>query len=533
MTNHYEPTEKFVKSQVQLRPGDPPLIKFWKISKFFPQIIANNKIDLDIFPGEIHAIIGENGAGKSTLMNILSGIYQPDEGEIIVNGYGHHFASPQEAISIGIGMVHQHFKLVQAFTVAENIYFGEKTKRVFISQKMMRQRLEILFDQFGFYVNPDAIISDLSAGEQQRVEILRALSRKAQILILDEPTSVLTPKEIKQLFVSLSKFRQHGNAVIFITHKLEEVLQFSDTVSVLRHGQKIGTYKTEKCTAQFLANKMIENDRKSISSTLTKSKNLYQEQSPFIHLSNVSVKNSQKVTTLKNIDLDVYPGEILGIAGVVGNGQRELSQIITGMTKPSSGKIFLKNTEITKPHPKIFAKAGIGHIPEDRLKTALMSHLDISHNLLMRTYFKEPVGSSFFYSPRKAYQKALNMIKNSQIHIHDMSSQINNLSGGTQQKLVSYREKEITTSLLVAVYPSRGLDIGSITQMQEYFFKLREQNIAVLLFSEDLDEILTLSDRVGVLCNGELMGVMDANKITQEQLSLWIGGKKIDPLQSQ
>ncbi|MDI2089974.1 ABC transporter ATP-binding protein [Commensalibacter oyaizuii] len=526
-----ENDERFVQSEVRIRPGDPPLIKFWKISKYFPEVIANNKIDLDIFPGEIHAIIGENGAGKSTLMNILNGIYQPDEGEIIVDGYGYHLASPQDAMAIGIGMVHQHFKLVPAFTVAENIYFGEKTKRIFISKKEMRQRMNLLFDQYGFYVDPDAMVSDLSAGEQQRVEILRALSRRARILILDEPTAVLTPKEVEQLFISLSKFRRHGNAVIFITHKLDEVLRFSDTVSVLRQGCKIGTYATKTCNAQFLASKMIDGDvgfHNENNIAFLKTKDRDPNIPPLMRLSNVSVINDQKIATLKNIDLEVYPGEILGIAGVVGNGQRELSQVVTGLTKPYTGQIFIHGLEVKKPNPKIFSSVGIGHIPEDRLKTALMSHLDISHNLLMRTYFKKPVGKSFLYSPRQAYQKACNMVRDSKISIHGMSFQISNLSGGTQQKLVSYREKEITTCLLVAVYPSRGLDIGSIKEMQEYFFKLRQRNISVLLFSEDLEELLNLSDRVGVLCHGQLMGVKAASQVTKEQLSLWIGGHAID-----
>lgn len=317
---------KFKNSNTNLSPGDPPLIKFWKISKFFPGIIANNQIEIDIFPGEIHAIIGENGAGKSTLMNILNGLYQPDEGEIIIDGYGCYFSSPQDAITAGIGMVHQHFKLIPTFTVAENLYLTQNHKKTFLPLKSFKKQVHTLIEQFKFNIDPDTIVSDLSIGQQQQVEILKALSQNPRLLVLDEPTAILTPQETYNLFIFLSEFRQNGNAVIFTSHKLDEIIQFSNTVSILRKGQKIATYKTQNCDKALLTKSMMGD---AFSPTNLIKKTTLPSPDPFLQLINISFKNSQNIFALQNITFNIYPGEIIGIAGITGNGQRELSQIVT------------------------------------------------------------------------------------------------------------------------------------------------------------------------------------------------------------
>lgn len=518
-------TREFKQSNTLLRPGDPPLVKFWKVSKFFPGLIANNQIELDVFPGEIHAVIGENGAGKSTLMNILNGIYHPDEGELVMDGYGHYFSSPHDAIAAGIGMVHQHFKLVRTFTVTENLKLAENGKSILFSRKQLREQILELAKRFGFRIDPDTLVSNLSIGEQQQVEILKALFQPTRILVLDEPTAILTPQESQNLFVFLSEFRQNGNAVLFTSHKLDEVLQFSDTVSILRNGQKIATYKTRDCNAALLAQMMTGHTPSEVQ--LKRSATPPFTSTPFLHLSEVSVTNSQNLHMLHNITLSLYPGEIVGIAGITGNGQVELSHIVTGMLKPSAGTVLLNDRPIKKTSPKLFSRAGIGHISEERLHTSLDAQLNICQNLIMRSYDRPPIGNRFLFSPHRAYQKAIQIVKQSQAKLNKITDPVTSLSGGNQQKLVIFREMEITTSLLVAVYPSRGLDIRSIQQLHDCFLKLRQKNIGILLFSEDLDELLALSDRIGVLFQGKLMDMLPVKQATKEILGSLMGGHPI------
>ncbi|QNT79343.1 ABC transporter ATP-binding protein [Entomobacter blattae] len=502
-------------------PGTPPLVKLMGISKYFPGVIANEAIEIDIWPGEIHALVGENGAGKSTLMNILTGLYQPDRGEIIIDGYGQVFTSPQDAIHHGIGMVHQHFKLVEAFSVADNIHLAWEQTPFFLSRKAMIKRTAQLAEKYKFPVNPTAQVKNLSAGEQQRVEILRVLSRNARVLILDEPTAVLTAQETEDLFFALRTLREQGKAVVVISHKLNEVMTLCDRVSVLRNGRKIATHLTEDCNEKMLATLMVGHEvarpvRQEITAVEIKSNN------PVLSFKNVSVGGQ---VPLDACSFDIYAGEILGIAGVIGNGQKELSELASGMIAPCSGEVEIEGRRITQFTPDGFAAAGIGHIPEDRLHTALALELSVVDNLMVRKYRLSPIGYGIVYNPKEAFKQAQAFIKAAHVALKDSFTRIGNLSGGNQQRLIAQREIAQARKLLVAAYPNRGLDIKAIEDMQHLIRGLRDQGVAILLFSEDIDELLALSDRVGVLFHGKLMGIQPASQLSREALGLMMGGQ--------
>ncbi|MBB2200385.1 ABC transporter ATP-binding protein [Gluconacetobacter tumulisoli] len=506
-------------------PGTPPILQLMGISKYFPGVIANADVSLDVRPGEIHALLGENGAGKSTLMNIVTGIYQPDAGEIVLDGYAQRLASPQEAIRAGIGMVHQHFKLVQAFTVAENIHLGWRDTPPRASTRVLEARTRALSERFGFAVRPDARIADLSAGEQQRVEILRVLARQARLLILDEPTAVLTPTEARDLFRALQVFRAQGNAVILISHKLDEVMDISDRISILRGGRKIGTFATADCTPAMLARTMVGRDivRRDLRARPPGAAPVAAR--PALGLRHVTTRDERGIETLRDVTLDLHGGEILGIAGVAGNGQRELTQVLTGLLAPDAGDILLDGVPVATPDPAHFARAGIGHIPEDRLRSGLAPSLDIADNMALREYDRPPIGGRGGYAPRAAQALARQIADAAAVRIPDYAMPIRNLSGGNQQRLVARREIRIADRILVAAYPSRGLDIGAIATVLGYLTDLRDRGVAIVLVSEDLEELLNVADRIGILFQGRLMATIDAATADMETIGLLMGGR--------
>ncbi|MVA69476.1 ATP-binding cassette domain-containing protein [Agrobacterium vitis] len=509
--------------------GAAPLVQLKGIAKYFPGVIANRDVDLEVMPGEIHALLGENGAGKSTLMNILTGIYQPDAGEIIIDGYARQFTGPQQAIAAGIGMIHQHFKLVNAFTVAENIHLGWSETPRRASALVLEERTAALAARFNLQVKPSARITELSTGEQQRVEILRVLARKARVLILDEPTAVLTPLEARELFKALRDFVSTGNAVIFISHKLDEVLEISDRVTILRGGQKVGTELSADCSPAKLARLMVGRDIVLADMRGRPQGAAALSSAPVMRVSTVTALDDSGRQALHDISLDLRAGEILGIAGVAGNGQRELSQVLTGTRPIASGSIEIDGEAVGQANAADFVRRGIGHIPEDRLQSGLAPGLSITVNAVMREYGKPPVTVGGLFRPSAAKALARSIASVAEVTIPDFAMPIRNLSGGNQQRLVARREMRIATKILVAAYPSRGLDVGAINTMLRYIVDLRNAGAGILLISEELEELLNLSDRIAVLYEGRIMGIVENDSTDIEQIGLMMGGRQLQP----
>lgn len=508
-------------------PGTAPLVHLKGIAKYFPGVAANQDVDLEVLPGEIHALLGENGAGKSTLMNILTGIYQPDAGEIVIDGYAKRFATPLDAIAAGIGMVHQHFKLVQAFTVAENIHLGwDQTPRL-ASGRKLDARTRALAQRFNLHVRANARVSELSTGEQQRVEILRVLARRARILILDEPTAVLTPPEARELFKALHEFASRGNAVIFISHKLDEVLEISDRITILRGGRRIATHDRAECNHRMLARLMVGRDIVLADMRQRPPGAAPRSAEPVLRLESVSALDDGGNTALHDITLDIHAGEIVGIAGVAGNGQREMSQVLTGLRRISSGRIIVDGKPLKAAGAAAFSELGIGHIPEDRLRSGLAPAMSVATNAVMREYKKPPIGAGGLYRSRAATTLAREIAKAADVAVPDFSMPVRNLSGGNQQRLVARREMRIAHKVLVAAYPSRGLDVGAINTMLRYIVELRDTGAGIVLISEELEELLNLSDRIAVLYEGRLMDVLDNERIDVEQIGLLMGGRAL------
>jgi len=510
-----------------LAAGTPPILELVNIAKYFPGVIANENVSLNVFPGEIHALLGENGAGKSTLMNVVTGLYQPDAGEIIIDGYGTTFPAPDAAIAAGIGMVHQHFRLVPRFTVAENLHLGWSETPRRLAGKDIEERASALSKKFGLPITPSAVVSSLSAGEQQRVEILRVLSRGARLLILDEPTAVLSPVEVGELFSALRRFRSEGGAVVIISHKLDEIMALADRVSVLRQGRLVGTHQTSDVTPDSLVTEMIGRPV-----TLATS---YPRQSPApaggcsepLSLKQVTVRDAAGVVRLDDVSLALRPGEVLGIAGVTGNGQPELAEVLTGLKAAESGTVYLNGKAANRADPAMFAHAGVGHVPEDRLKRALMPGLSVAENMALREYDRPPIGGRFSFSMAQARKFAQMLADRAGVKLPGTQVQIRGLSGGNQQRLVLEREIRIASHVLVASYPSRGLDIGAISAMRDMLARARDAGVAVVLMSEDLDEIFALSDRIAVLYAGRLMGVMDRADADRESIGALMSGRNL------
>ena len=498
------------------------------ITKQFPGVLANDHIDFDLREGEVHALLGENGAGKSTLMNILYGLYKPDSGEIKVNGQPLVMASPKEAILSGIGMVHQHFMLIPVFSVTENIMLGAETDHrvnkteaalARLDRKEVSQKVSALSDQYGFEIDPNAIIGNLPVGVQQRVEIVKALYRKASILILDEPTAVLTPQEAEDLFRIVRGLTQRGVSIIFITHKLKEVLAIADRITVMRGGKVVGTAEPGKTTEQQLATMMVGRE---VILTVDKEKATPKED--VLKVEDLHVRDQRSLETVRGVSFNVRAGEVLGIAGVQGNGQTELAEALTGLRAIQSGKITLEDRDLTGKTPRNFTETGLAHIPEDRQKHGLVLSYTIADNMILCDYYKPPFSQRGVLQQTAIDKNARELIKEYDVRTPSPYVAAGKLSGGNQQKVIVARELSRPVKLVIANQPTRGLDVGSIEYIHKEIIVMRDRGVAVLLVSAELDEIMALSDRIAVMYRGEIVTTVDAASVTREQLGLWMAG---------
>ena len=490
------------------------------ITKKFPGVLANDHVDFALKEGEIHALLGENGAGKSTLMNIIYGLTTPDEGEILINGKPAHFHSPKDAIACGIGMVHQHFMLVPVFTVAENIMLGsEKLKNGVLDIDQVNKDLIELSTQYGLEIDPTALVHDLPVGIQQRVEIIKALYRKAKILILDEPTAVLTPQEVDDLFVIIKKLVQQGISVIFITHKLKEVLSISNRITVMRAGKVIATDDPAKTNEQALASQMV--GRTVI---LKVDKTPAKPGDVVLNVNKLVVTDDRRVETVRGISFEVRKGEILGIAGVQGNGQTELAEALTGLRHAASGEIKILDQNVFNHSPRDLVEKGMGHVPEDRQKHGFVMQYPVADNLVLCSYYASPFCRRGVLQNSAIGSNAEKLIKRFDIRTPSPYVPTSKLSGGNQQKVIVARELSREIKFLVANQPTRGLDVGSIEYIHSEIIKMRDEGIGVVLISAELDEIMALSDRIAVMYHGEIVAVKQVDEVTREELGLMMAG---------
>ncbi|MGB7606454.1 MAG: ABC transporter ATP-binding protein [Lutisporaceae bacterium] len=500
------------------------VIEMKGISKSFPGIKANDNINLSVNKGEIHVLLGENGAGKSTLMNILYGLYQPDEGQIFIKGNPIRISNPNVAISVGIGMVHQHFMLVQPFTVAENIVLGLEPKNgISLDLKKAIKDVEELSDKYELKVDSKARVSDISVGMQQRVEILKTLYRGADILILDEPTAVLTPQEIVELGIILESLVSQGKTIILITHKLKEVMSMSDRVTIIRRGMVIDTLNTSETNIDELAEKMV--GRKV---NLHVEKSTREASTPVLEVKGLKAKDTRGLEAVKGVDFQVKSGEILGIAGVDGNGQTELLQALTGLQKPTAGEVLLNGKEITALSVMDVIESGVSHIPEDRQKRGLILNYSLAENSILGSHHSKKFRNRFGLNYSKIKEHARRLIKDYDVRTPNENVEARSLSGGNQQKLIVAREVDRDPSLCIAAQPTRGLDVGAIEFVHKKLVELRDSGKAVLLVSLELDEILSLSDRIAVMYGGKIVGVMDIKDATEKKLGIMMAGGKVE-----
>lgn len=507
---------------------DEKIIELKNISKVFPGVVANDNINLDITKGEIHAIVGENGAGKSTLMNILYGLHQQTSGEIYLHGKKVELLSPLDSIGHGIGMVHQHFMLVPSFTVAENIVLGVEPKKhnLFINKEKAIEITEDLSRTYGLDVDPRQKVSTISVGVQQRIEILKVLHKGAEILILDEPTAVLTPQEAQDLFVIVRNLVDNlGKTVIIITHKLQEVLSISDRVSVMRQGKIIGTLNTKDADEQILAEMMV--GREVLFDELDKEESPHEE---VLKVENLRAKDNRGLVSLKDISFHLKAGEILGIAGVEGNGQSELVEVLTGLREKEDGDFFVNGVSVPGKTPREIRDLGIAHVPEDRLARGLSVEASISENILMGSQHNEKYESKGMYlNKSKIKETASKLIEKFDIRTPSEETLAGNLSGGNMQKVVIAREFSFDTPILIVSQPTRGVDIGAIEFIHSQIMEKRNSGVAILLVSAELDEIFRLSDRILTIYEGKITGEFKEGEIRRKEIGLYMTGKnKVD-----
>ena len=490
------------------------------IVKRFPGVLANDHTDFDLRQGEVHALLGENGAGKSTLMNVLAGMYKPEEGSISVGGKRVHFGSPRDAISAGIGMIHQHFMLVPSQTVTENIILGLSDPRFFLPLDKLDKQILALQEQYGLKVDPKAKIWQLSVGEQQRVEILKMLYRGAKILIMDEPTAVLTPQEIDELFVTLRAMVAGGHSMVFISHKLHEVLSIADRVTVLRAGRvTAAAVSTVGVTKAQLATLMV--GREVVFSV---KKNPVKAGDMVLSVENVCAENDRGVPALRDFGIQVRAGEIVGIAGVAGNGQSELAQVITGLRKCSTGRVIMNGEDIANQDPRTAIKRRVAHVPEDRHHVGSSPGLSLADNLILKSYRETPVSRGWVLNRPVIRERAETLKKEYDIAAPNIDVQVRLLSGGNLQKAILAREMTAGPKLIVAVQPTRGLDVGAIEAVQHVLLHEREKGTAILLISEELEEIMTLSDRIVGIYEGQNMGELTTEEATFTEIGLMMAG---------
>jgi len=498
------------------------VIEMLNIRKEFPGIVANNNITLQVKKGEIHALLGENGAGKSTLMNVLFGLYQPEKGEIRARGKVVNISNPNIANDLGIGMVHQHFMLIDTFTVTENIILGKETvSKGKIDLKKAEKEVQEISERYGLAVDPKAKVANISVGMQQRVEILKTLYRGAEILIFDEPTAVLTPQEITELIGIFRKLIQEGKSIILITHKLKEIMEVCDRVTVIRKGEGIGTYNVKDTNPNELANLMV--GREVSFKTEKKAPN---PKDTVLKISDLTVKDNRGVHVVNSLNLDVRAGEIVGIAGVDGNGQSELIEAITGLMKKNNGSITLNGKDISVLTPRKITESGIGHIPQDRHKHGLVLDFSIGQNMALQTYYKRPFSNYGFLNQTEMEKKASELIEEFDVRTPSIHTPARALSGGNQQKAIIGREVDRDPDLLIAAQPTRGLDVGAIEFIHKRLIEQRDKGKAVLLISFELDEILNVSDRIAVIFDGEIIATVDPKTTTEQELGLLMAGSK-------
>jgi simple sugar transport system ATP-binding protein len=499
----------------------PPLLELRGITKRFPGVLANDSIDLTLNEGEILALLGENGAGKSTLMNILYGLYTPDEGEILVRGDKVDIQGPHDAIDLGIGMVHQHFMLVPVFTVTENVMLGiESVKNgVFLDRNEASQRIEDISFQFGLEVEPQVMVEDLSVGAQQRVEIIKVLYRQADILIFDEPTAVLTPQEVEDLFKVIHSLVDQGKSLIFITHKLNEVLEIADRIMVLRNGAVAGSTTPEEATRASLANMMVGREV-----LLEVEKEPPQLGEVVLDVEDLHVCDDRELVAVDGVSFEVKAGEILGVAGVQGNGQTELVEALTGLREVESGNIKINGSETTNYSPREVTELGSAHVPEDRQRDGLVLSFSVADNLVMNTYYQPPFSRGMNLRQDEIDKAAAERVEAFDVRTPSIHVPVSNLSGGNQQKVIVAREFSRPIKLLIASQPTRGLDVGSIEYIHAQLVKKRNDGVAVLLVSPELDEVMSLSDRVAVMFDGKFIATLSGEEVTRERCGLLMAG---------
>ncbi len=500
------------------------VIEMLNIRKEFGNFVANDNITLQLRKGEIHALLGENGAGKSTLMNVLFGLYQPEAGEIRVRGEKVNITSPNVANDLGIGMVHQHFMLVQNFTVTENIILGAEPRTgIKIDRASAREKVRQISEQYGLAVDPDAKIEDISVGMQQRVEILKTLYRGADILIFDEPSAVLTPQEIKELIQIMNRLIAEGKSIILITHKLKEIMEVADRCTTIRRGKYIGTVDIDETMTQSRLAEMMVGREVNFNAEYSKAT----PQELVLDIKNLVVKDGRGIKAVDGLNLDIRAGEIVGIAGIDGNGQTELIEAITGLRKADSGEIFLNNKSIKNLKPRKVTESGVGHIPQDRHKHGLVLDYSIGHNMVLQTYYKQPYSKAGIMNYKQVMEKAKTLIEKFDVRTPSPETFARALSGGNQQKAIIAREVDCSPDLLIAAQPTRGLDVGAIEFIHEQLVLEREKGRAVLLISFELEEILQVSDRIAVLYEGKTVAFLDPKETNEIELGfLMAGGKK-------
>jgi simple sugar transport system ATP-binding protein len=502
--------------------ADDLVLEMQGIRKEFPGVVANDDVSFDVRRGEIHALLGENGAGKSTLMNILYGLYRPDGGEIRLNGKPVSFSSARDAIDAGIGMVHQHFMLIPVMTVAENVVLGTEPVRggVFLDEPAAEKRVADMAQTLHFAVDPKALVEDISVGQQQRVEIMKALYRNADLLILDEPTAVLTPQEASDLFEILQTLRREGISIIFISHKLNEVLEIADRITVLRRGKTVETVPRAGATEASLARAMVGRDV-----LLRVEKEAAQPGDVLLKVEDLHVRDDREIEKVRGVSLEVRAGEIVGIAGVDGNGQTELIDALTGLRRIESGRVTIAGRELSHADARSALDAGIGHIPEDRQRRGLVLEFSIAENIALHDYAKPPTARFGWLFPRRMVERARTLIREFDVRGGGPYTRAGGLSGGNQQKLVAAREIDRDPKVLIAAQPTRGLDVGAIEYLHRRLVTERDEGRAILLVSLELEEILSLSDRILVMYEGEIVGE-HTGEVSEEAIGLEMLGAR-------
>jgi ABC-type uncharacterized transport system ATPase subunit len=498
-----------------------PILELRGITKRFPGVLANDHINLTLEKGEIHALLGENGAGKTTLMNILYGLYNPDEGEIIVKGQKTEINEPTDAIRAGIGMIHQHFMLIPVFTVTENVMLGEEFTKAggILDRSKAASKIREISETYKLNVDPNAYVGDLPVGTQQRVEIIKLLFRNADILIMDEPTAVLTPQEVDELFKIMRFLVDQDKSIIFITHKLGEVMECSDRITVIRGGKVVGTTRPKDASTKKLAAMMVGRD---VELQVKKKKASIGE--VVLDVENLKVLNPQNQMAVNDISFQVKAGEVLGIAGVQGNGQTELVRALTGLLKPVDGKFSILGHETTYSSPRQITELGSAHIPEDRQKDGLVLSFPVADNLVLNTYYKPPFAKGLIAQYDKIIANSKALVEKFDIRTPSLTTTVSSLSGGNQQKVIVAREFSRPIKLLIASQPTRGLDVGSIEYIHKRLIEKRDEGTAILLVSTELDEVLQLSDRIAVMYRGKIIDIIDSSIANKEIVGLLMAG---------